>query len=115
MWHSFVEDPPASSSSEQQLNAGLRAAVLAGSLERTMWYYAHGANINNSTYDSSSSGKSTDSVLVAALQANNTALVSFLLLNGADWTAATAALSHSDVSASEELRGIVDDVANMHY
>ena len=76
LWHSFVEDPPSDMSSEEQLTGGLREAVIAGSFSDVFWCY--GASIS---MDSPS-----DSPLVAALMGNHGHLVSFLLLNGADWT-----------------------------
>lgn len=107
LWHSFVEDPPSDKSSEDQMTRGLREAVTAGLFEEMLWYYAHGAIINT---DSAS-----DSVLVAALMTNRADLVSFLLLNGADWTAATSAISKHKGETSAILLKIVDDCAAMLY
>ena len=108
LWHSFVQDPPPDKSSEELLTLGLREAVTAGSFEDVMWFYAHGATINNT-------GSASDSVLVAALMTDRADLVSFLLLNGADWTAAASAISKRKEGTSALLLQIVDDCAAMLY
>ena len=55
------------------------------------------------------------SVLVAALMTNRPDLVSFLLLNGADWTAAIAAVSKHKDDTSAALLKIVEDYTAMLY
>lgn len=107
LWRSFVEDPPVTKSSEEQLTRGLRDAVAAGSFDDVLWHYAHGATI--------SADSPSDSVLVAALMTNRPDLVSFLLLNGADWTAAIAAVSKHKDDTSAALLKIVEDYTAMLY